>query len=76
MNKIAITGDIKGLTRKEVISLIKEKGFEYTTTISVDTDVLIVGDKPSSKINKAKYVKAELINQEEFKRMFLGGFLA
>jgi len=76
MNKIAITGDIEGMTRKEVIATIQNKGYQYTTSVNIDTDALIVGSKPCSKINKAKYVGAEIISQDHFFKLFVEGFLS
>src|SRR3989344_5627059 len=51
---IAVTGIFPNMTRKEVEEKIRGAGGEISGTVSVNTDWLVVGEKPGSKLQRAK----------------------
>jgi len=70
---------LKGLTfvitgtlprpRKEVQDMIEELGGRASGSVSSNTDYLIVGESPGSKLEKAKSLGVKTITYEEFLKM-------
>ena len=56
--KVAITGKLSGITRKELINLIESKGGNVMSSVSKNTDYLIA-DQPE---NSSKYQNAQKFN--------------
>lgn len=64
-----LTGTLEKFTREEAKKLIEDRGGRVVSSISEKTDFLIVGDKPGSKLDKAKQLGIRLLNEEEFENM-------
>ncbi len=62
----AITGKFENLSRKKLEDIIEQNGGKTTNNISVKTNYLISGDKPGSKLEKAKNLNIKIINKNEF----------
>lgn len=62
--KFVITGSLSFITREELKSLIEDSGGSTTDSVSKNVDVLIVGDKPGSKLVKAQNLNIEIWNEE------------
>ena len=70
--KFVITGSISVMPRDELKEEISLRGGNVTTSISKNTDVLVVGDSPGSKLDKALSLGIKIWNEEEFLK-YLGG---
>ncbi len=73
-NKLAgltfvITGTLSKYTRESITSLIKEAGGKVTGSVSGNTDYLICGQEPGSKLDRAKELKVKVITEKEFESM-------
>lgn len=66
-------GSITWLTRKEVEEKIKEEGGRVSSSVSRNTDLLVVGDDPGSKLQKAKKLGVKTISGKEFLRVLESG---
>ena len=66
--KIAMTGKCEAMGRKELVKLIEEKGFEFASSVTKDTDILLCEDTNgvSSKLMKAKKNGTKLMNYTDF----------
>lgn len=64
-----ITGSLKNYTRDEAKEIIEQFGGKVTNTVSSKTNYLIVGENPSSKLEKAKQLGVKIINEEEFEKL-------
>ena len=64
-----ITGTLSLGSRKEIQNIIESKGGKVTSSISKNTTYLLVGEKPGSKLQKAKQLGIQIITEEEFKEM-------
>ncbi len=51
--KIVVTGSLNNYNRDEIQSLIESNGGLWTTSVTKNTDIVIVGDNPGSKYDKA-----------------------
>jgi len=70
--KIVVTGVLKNYTRKEIHDLIIALGGSVTTSVSSRTDLVIVGENPGSKLEKAKKSGVKTVTEDEFLDMIEG----
>ncbi|WP_440656281.1 NAD-dependent DNA ligase LigA [Candidatus Pelagibacter sp. HIMB1509] len=65
-----VTGKLNGISRAEVKSLIEENSGKTVSSVSKKLNYLIIGDKPTKKkIDSAKQLKINIIDQAEFLKM-------
>jgi len=65
------TGTLKAFTRSEVEKIVESKGGKSSSSVTVETDFVVVGESPGSKLGKARRLGIKIIREEEFKQMFL-----
>lgn len=63
-----ITGTLL-MPRKEIEEMIEREGGRVSSSVSKNTDYLLVGEKPGSKVVKARELGVKTITYEEFLRM-------
>jgi len=63
---LVFTGTLVSLSRDEAKYLAKTNGAKILSTVSKNTDFLIVGEKAGSKAQKAKLLGVKTINEKEF----------
>jgi len=71
--KIVLTGTLKNFTRKEAEELIVSLGGKVSSSVSKNTDFVVVGENPGSKFQKAKALNVKTINEEEFIKLIREG---
>ena len=65
-----VTGKLNGISRAELKSLIEKNSGKTVSSVSKKLNYLIIGDKPTKKkIDNAKQLKINVIDQAEFMRM-------
>ena len=62
--KFLFTGSLK-LSRDKIEDIVRKKGGKILSSVSKNLDYLVVGDKPGSKINKAKKLGIKIIDEKE-----------
>jgi len=67
--KFAVTGTLPGYSRKEIQEKIIELGGETVSSVSKNTDYLLVGENPGSKEGKARSLGIKIISEKEFEEM-------
>ena len=67
--KFVMTGTISFMTRDEIKELIEEYNGTFSESVSKKTDVVIVGENPGSKYDKAKELDITIWNEETFKNV-------
>lgn len=67
--KFVLTGTISFMTRDEIKALIESYGGSESSSVSKKTDVVIVGENPGSKYNKARELSIEIWDEEKFKEI-------
>lgn len=65
-NTFVITGVLTNFSRKEARDKIESLGGKVTSSISKNTDFLICGDSPGSKLHKAQDLGVKVLNESEF----------
>ena len=63
--KIAITGKLSSISRDKLKSDLEELGVKVVSSISKNTDYVIVGDDAGSKLDKAKALNIEIIYDKD-----------
>ena len=66
---VVVTGTLSSMGRKEVQDLIKEFGGKSAGSVSKKTDLVVYGDSPGSKLDKARELGVKLVNETEFLRL-------
>ena len=64
--KIVVTGTLTKYTREEIQNLIEQNGGKWSTSVTKNTDAVIVGDNPGSKYDKAKELNVPIWTEEYF----------
>ena len=64
--RFVITGKLDNFRRSEITKIIKDLGGAITSKVSAQTDYLIVGIDPGSKLQQAKQLKIPVINESDF----------
>lgn len=67
--KFVITGTISFMTRDEIKALLEKYDGTSVESVSKKTDVVIVGDSPGSKYDKALKLGIEIWNEEKLKEI-------
>ena len=62
---VVITGTIESFTRKELKDIIENMGGKVSSTVSKNTDYVIVGENPGSKYTKAVELGIEIIDEDK-----------
>lgn len=62
-----LTGTLTEYSRDEAGKLILSRGGKVTSSVTKKTDVVIVGENPGSKFNKAQELGVTIWTEEEFK---------
>ncbi len=60
------TGQLEAMTREEAKQEVRASGGKTTETVSQNTDYLVVGGSPGSKLDKAKEIGVQLLSEKEF----------
>ncbi len=65
----ALTGTLSGLTRSEATELIESQGGRVTASVSGNTDYLVVGQKPGSKLQRARAAGVRELSEQQFREL-------
>ena len=62
---IVLTGDLNNFSRTELTALLEKFGAKVTSSVSKKTDLVIVGENPGSKFNKAQELGIKIMFEPE-----------
>ncbi|MCD6107377.1 MAG: NAD-dependent DNA ligase LigA [Caldisericaceae bacterium] len=71
--KIVFTGTLKSFSRGEAQDIVKNLGGETLETVTKATTIVVAGENPGSKYEKAKAFGIKIISEDEFKKLIAGG---
>ncbi|MBI9008405.1 MAG: NAD-dependent DNA ligase LigA [Tenericutes bacterium] len=64
---VVLTGTLTNYSRKEAKTIIENLGGNVSSSVSKNTDYILLGDSPGSKYQKGLDLGVEILTEEEFK---------
>lgn len=64
--KVVISGSFEKFTQDQLQTLIRQSGGKISSSVSKNTNVLVVGSNPGSKLLKAQKLKIEILTESSF----------
>ena len=66
--RFCVTGKLQDMTRQQAEAAITNRGGVPTGSVTAKTNYLVVGEKPGSKLAKARTLGVKVIDEAEFRR--------
>jgi DNA ligase (NAD+) len=66
---LVLTGTLDTMTREEASALISQRGGRVSSSVSKKTGFVVAGRDPGSKIEKARELGVEILNEQQFRSM-------
>lgn len=66
---VAVTGKLNHYTRADIKARLAELGARPVSVVSKRTGYLIVGERPGSKLDKARTLGIPILSEREFENM-------
>jgi len=66
---VVITGTLESMGRKEAQDLVKQLGGKATGSVSAKTDLVVAGESPGSKLDKANKLGVKVIDEAAFLKL-------
>ena len=63
------TGELEDYTRDEAKDAVERMGGRATSSVSDNTDYVVVGEGPGSKFDEAKKRKVKTVDEKKFRKM-------
>lgn len=63
---VVLTGTLSSMTREEATERLRKAGARVSSSVSGKTDVLVVGENPGSKLQKARALGVAVMDEEAF----------
>jgi len=64
--KIVVTGTLSLMSRDEAKEKIRQAGGDWVSSVSKNTDYVVVGENPGSKADKARDLGINILDEKEF----------
>ena len=64
-----LTGTLQGLSREEATKLIEQRGGRVTSSVSKKTNFVLAGSDPGSKLDKARKLGVQILDEQQFRAM-------
>jgi DNA ligase (NAD+) len=68
---LVLTGTLSSMTREEAEAAISARGGRVVTSVSKKTSYVVVGADPGSKLDKARELGIETLNEQAFGRLIM-----
>lgn len=66
---IVVTGTLDSMSREEAKQAVREAGGDWVSSVSKNTDYVVVGDSPGSKYEKAQSLGVKILEEKEFLKL-------
>jgi len=64
-----VTGTLENYSRNEAEDLIKKMGGRVSSSVSKNTDFVLAGESPGSKLDNARKLGIRILSETEFERL-------
>jgi DNA ligase (NAD+) len=69
---LVLTGTLPDLSREEASRMIKRAGGKVTNSVSKNTDYVVAGDNPGTKLAKAGELGTEVVDEDGLRKLLSG----
>jgi DNA ligase (NAD+) len=66
---LVLTGTLPDLSREQATALIKRAGGKVTSSVSKNTDYVVAGDSPGTKLAKAEQLGTEVLDEDGLREL-------
>ncbi len=66
---VVFTGEFKEFSRHQAEEIVREQGGYASSSVGKNTDLVVAGENPGSKYDKAKKLSIKIINEAKFKKL-------
>ena len=73
--RVVVTGTLEGYTRDEAKQALEDRGAKVTGSVSGSTSVVVVGESPGSKRDKAEQLGVPVVDEAGFEHLLTHGEL-
>jgi DNA ligase (NAD+) len=63
---IVVTGALANFSRQQIEEAIRNAGAKVSSSVSKNTDFVLTGENPGSKLDKARQLQVKVIDEDEF----------
>ncbi len=63
---VVVTGTLDSMSREEAKAAVREAGGDWVSSVSKNTDYVVVGANPGSKYDKAQKLGVKILEEKEF----------
>jgi DNA ligase (NAD+) len=63
------TGELEGYTRREAQERVEALGARATTSVSSQTDYVVAGENPGSKLDEAREKGTDILDEKKFEEL-------
>lgn len=67
--KVVVTGTLESLSRDQAKDLVRKSGGDWVSSVSKNTDYVVVGSEPGSKADKANALGVKILDEKEFLKL-------
>jgi DNA ligase (NAD+) len=67
--KFVLTGTLQAMTREAATERLLELGAAVTASVSKQTDYVVAGESPGSKLDRARELGVAVLNEAEFVKL-------
>lgn len=66
---VVVTGSLESMSREEAHEAIRQAGGKVVSSVSKKTSLVVVGEDPGSKFDRAKSLGVKTVDEAEFKKL-------
>jgi DNA ligase (NAD+) len=66
---IVVTGTLERMSREEIKEKVRKAGGDWSSSVSKNTDYVVVGENPGSKADKARDLGVKILDEGEFLKL-------
>ncbi len=70
---VVVTGTLNNMSREEIKEKVRRAGGDWSSSVSKNTDYVVVGENPGSKADKAEQLGVKILDEKEFTKLLEAG---